>query len=172
MVLQDAFTPLQSLFLQHADATLGASGDWPTHGLFAKAAVNAIAELLPLIAPADALPAGSRELLEKAHACSVAAMAQRPPAAPLPDRSAGAAWAALAARLFERLAKCVISYLDNFPVQFAGYVPYFLSLYAQSAVIALDAATIRNMRPKLRVMLARCALQPWFDVFIFDPVKI
>jgi hypothetical protein len=48
------------------------------HGLFAKAAVNGVTELLPLIADTAALPDGSRALLEALHGAAVQLMRHRP----------------------------------------------------------------------------------------------
>lgn len=257
--LQETFSPLQVLCLQHSEAFRTASGDWNMHGLFAKGAINAICELLPLITPQDSLPQGTQPLLEEIHSCSGAVMQQQPSPstsgiATLPKRpitrgnlqaalyltvrfhplrppvlptfihlllfgittipvdynaisehinffqvlklkaeeiswcrsllirlvlsviatfsSPGApplapaqlpAWQSLGSRLFEVMARSVISFLEHFPIPFAAYVPYFLTLYAQNAVIGLDAETIRNMRPKLRVLLARLAANPSFS---------
>jgi hypothetical protein len=38
---------------------------------------------------------------------------------------------------------------------FAEYVPYFLKLFVDAALLQLDAATLRAMRPKRRVLLVR-----------------
>ena len=37
----------------------------------------------------------------------------------------------------------------------AEYVPYFLKLFVDAALLQLDAATLRAMRPKRRVLLVR-----------------
>ena len=46
------------------------------------------------------------------------------------------------------------------------YVPYFLSLYVEGGLIALDAATVQRMRPQRRVLLvrfiARALLNPFY----------
>jgi hypothetical protein len=41
--------------------------------------------------------------------------------------------------------------------EFSGkrYVPYFLKLFVDAALLQLDAATLRGMRPKRRVLLVR-----------------
>jgi hypothetical protein len=48
------------------------------HGLFAKAAVNGVTELLPLIADQLGLPEGTRQLLELLHSAATQLMAGVP----------------------------------------------------------------------------------------------
>lgn len=48
------------------------------HGLFAKAAVNGVTELLPLIADQSGLPEGTRQLLELLHSAATQLMAGMP----------------------------------------------------------------------------------------------
>jgi len=48
------------------------------HGLFAKAAVNGLTELLPLIADQSGLPEGTRQLLELLHQAATQLMAGQP----------------------------------------------------------------------------------------------
>jgi hypothetical protein len=48
------------------------------HGLFAKAAVNGVTELLPLIADQSGLPDGTRQVLELLHTAATQLMAGIP----------------------------------------------------------------------------------------------
>jgi hypothetical protein len=61
----------------------------------------------------------------------------------------------LGGRIHERICKCIIAHLDSHPLPFAEYVPYFLKLFVNAALLQLDAATLRGMRPKRRVLLVR-----------------
>lgn len=58
-------------------------------------------------------------------------------------------------QVVERCTKCAISVLQYYPVPFAAMVPIFLNLFVENALIALDAATVRAMRAKRRVLMVR-----------------
>ncbi|WIA23852.1 hypothetical protein OEZ85_013510 [Tetradesmus obliquus] len=174
--LKECAAPLQQLVAAHLPAFLNpssssataaadaaaaaaagggaAGGGWQIHGLFAKAAVNGTTELLPLIADPAGLPEGTRQLLELLHGAANQLMAGVPAGAPLPPAELNA-WRDLAGRLHERVCKCIIAHLDSHPLPFAEYVPYFLKLFVDAALLQLDAATLRAMRPKRRVLLVR-----------------
>ncbi len=86
---------------------------------------------------------------------------QPPPPRPLPAGAAAldapqlAAWAVLAGRLHERLLAAALAFLDNHPAPFSQYVAHFLALYVDGALVAADAAALRGMRAKRRVLLVR-----------------
>jgi hypothetical protein len=58
-------------------------------------------------------------------------------------------------KLCERMTRCVIAALDQYPIPFAALLPPFLTLHVENALIALDAATVRAMRAKRRVLMVR-----------------
>lgn len=78
---------------------------------------------------------------------------------PVPaDLGGGAArdaWAGLGGKLHERLAALVLAHMSACPLPFAPLLPHFLGLFVGSALVALDAATLRAMRAKRRVLLVR-----------------
>lgn len=76
------------------------------------------------------------------------------PTAALPPQQQ-AVWQDLAGKLCERMTRAVIAALDHYPIPFAALLPPFLTLYVETALISLDAATVRGMRPKRRVLMVR-----------------
>ncbi|MEW5315516.1 MAG: hypothetical protein WDW38_006938 [Sanguina aurantia] len=69
-------------------------------------------------------------------------------------------------RLQERMVRVVLVVLETYPVPFAEFVPFFLQLFVNSALVDQDAVAVRAMRPKLRVLLvrfiAKCLLNPFY----------
>lgn len=89
--LKECAAPLQKLVAAHLPAFLSpaaagssdpaaaaAAAGWQVHGMFGKAAVNGVTELLPLIADPAGLPDGSRQLLELLHQAANQLMAGVP----------------------------------------------------------------------------------------------
>ena len=70
-------------------------------------------------------------------------------------------------RAFERMTQCLMAALDKNTTAFAAYVPFFLSLYTNNALLSLDAGQVHRMRYKRRVLvtrfLARVLLCPVYD---------
>ena len=97
-----------------------ASENWQMHGLFTKAAVNGITELLYLIPSQEALPDNSRALLEALHGAFVTLVSGMPTGGAAPAGLDLPAWQELGGRVHERVSKAIISYLDNFAIVFAG----------------------------------------------------
>ncbi|KAG2446721.1 hypothetical protein HYH02_008283 [Chlamydomonas schloesseri] len=155
--LSDCFAPLHGLLTQHAAAFIAAAPGWEVSGPFAAAAAACLQALLYLIpSPTpDELAPGTQGVLEAIH--TVCTTVQRGPPASLGAASsaAGEQWTDTGGKLYERLAALAIAYLDTNPLPFAEFVPFFLELFVQSALIGLDAATVRAMRPKRRVLLVR-----------------
>lgn len=71
------------------------------------------------------------------------------------DAAAISTWQEAGGKLHERMTKAIIAHLDNFPLPFAELVPFFLNLFVDTALVRLDAQTLRSMRPKRRVLLVR-----------------
>ncbi|KAG2435256.1 hypothetical protein HXX76_007334 [Chlamydomonas incerta] len=154
--LSDCFAPLHSLLTQHAAAFIAAAPGWEAAGPFAAAAAACLQALLYLIPSPkpDELAPGTQGVLEAIH--TVCTTVQRGPPASLGAGTAAAEqWTEAGGKLYERLAALAIAYLDTNPLPFAEFVPFFLELFVQSALIGLDAATVRAMRPKRRVLLVR-----------------
>eukprot|EP00198_Chlamydomonas_reinhardtii_P012580 XP_001701917.1 predicted protein [Chlamydomonas reinhardtii] len=155
--LSDCFAPLHALITQHAAAFIAATAvGWDAAGPFAAAAAACLQALLYLIpSPTpDELAPGTQGVLEAIH--TVCTTVQRgPPASMAAGSPAAEQWTEVGGKLYERLAALAIAYLDTNPLPFAEFVPFFLELFVQSALIGLDAATVRAMRPKRRVLLVR-----------------
>lgn len=172
--IHEVFEPLRTLFLRHCQAFTACAPGWEAHGVHAKAAIAALTELLCLSPNPEGLHPGTQALLEQMHATCSAVQQQSPVsggpdggapqaspqaqaqlAAALPQPAARDAWLQLGGKLYERMCRAVIAYLDHYPLPFAEYVPFFLTLFVDNALIALDAATVRQMRSKRRVLLVR-----------------
>lgn len=151
--LAETVEPLQREFLAHGGAYLAAAPGWDTHVLFARAAVNALGELTYLSPLGDALHPGVEQLLHSFHQISTAVSSGNPQGAL--DGAALSSWRETGAQLYERIAKALIGYLDNTPVPFAKFLPHFLDLYIDAAVLGTDAAGLRSMRAKRRVLMVR-----------------
>lgn len=64
-----------------------------------------------------------------------------------------------AARAFERLVQCALAALQQNPEGFAPLLPPWLQLVLDAALLAVDAATVREGRAKRRLALVR--LRSW-----------
>lgn len=66
-----------------------------------------------------------------------------------------------------RMLQCVIMALDRNPVEFAAFLPPFLSLYSTNALTAPDAAGVYALPAKRRVLLttflARALVCPHYE---------
>ena len=62
--------------------------------------------------------------------------------------------------------------MDRNPVEFASYLPYFLPLYSNNALLTMDAAAVHRIRPKRRILLmqflARALLCPVYQTEWLD----
>ncbi len=69
-------------------------------------------------------------------------------------------------KCFERMLQCVMAALDRDPLDFAQYLPFFLTLYVNDSLLAMDAVTVHRIRAKRRVLvtrfLARALLCPYY----------
>ena len=65
----------------------------------------------------------------------------------------------IASKHFERMVHCVTIAQDKHAVEFASYLPHFLVLFSNSALLAMDAQTVRRMRPKRRILLTKFLAQ-------------
>lgn len=69
-------------------------------------------------------------------------------------------------KCFERMLQCVMAALDRDPLDFAQYLPFFLTLYVNDSLLAMDAVTVHRVRAKRRVLitrfLARTLLCPYY----------
>jgi len=155
--IAEVFAPLRDLFLQHCEAFLTCAPGWDLHGPFAKAAVSALTELIMLTpTPSDTIPPGTEQLLQAIHkSCGTITHAAQSPAYAALSAQDKEKWQGHGGRLYERMTRCVLALLDNYPIPFAEFVPHFLSLYVENALISLDAATVRSMRAKRRVLIVR-----------------
>eukprot|EP00798_Chlamydomonas_sp_ICE-L_P011430 gene11430-17116_t len=146
--------------------------------VFAKSAISAVADMLGLSPLADQLHPGTQQLLELVHKTCTFITAGPPQGANL-DAQQAALWLDLGGKMYERMARsqkysfAAFSYLmcDSIPgpltpIPFAEFVPHFLSLFVEGGVVSLDAATVRAMRPKRRVLLirfiAKALLNPFY----------
>lgn len=150
--------PLHALLLRHLQAFMACADGWQLHGAFARAAAASCTELTQLLPSRESLPGGDQAataVLEAVHAACGALMQGRPLAGDLSDAAAVEAWRELGGRVHERLAACVTAHMSACPLPFGALLPHFLKLFVGSALVALDAATLRAMRPKRRVWLVR-----------------
>eukprot|EP00884_Botryococcus_braunii_P020366 jgi/Botrbrau1/7012/Bobra.0165s0041.1 len=58
-------------------------------------------------------------------------------------------------KAFERMAQCVLAAEEKHTVDFARYLPPFVDLYHNAALLAMDARMVQRARPKRRVVLVR-----------------
>ena len=65
----------------------------------------------------------------------------------------------IASKHFERMVHCVTIAQDKHAAEFASYLPHFLALFSNSALLAMDAQTVRRMRPKRRILLTKFLAQ-------------
>lgn len=75
-----------------------------------------------------------------------------------------------------RMLQCVIMALDRNPVEFAAFLPPFLSLYSTNALTAPDAAGVYALPAKRRVLLttflARALVCPHYEPDMIKFIKI
>ena len=75
-----------------------------------------------------------------------------------------------------RMLQCVIMALDRNPVEFAAFLPPFLSLYSTNALTAPDAAGVYALPAKRRVLLttflARALVCPHFEPDMIGFIKM
>ena len=57
------------------------------------------------------------------------------------------------------MVHCVTIAQDKHAAEFASYLPHFLALFSNSALLAMDAQTVRRMRPKRRILLTKFLAQ-------------
>ena len=157
--LAAAVAPLHALLLRHLQAFMSCADGWQLHGAFARAAAASCTELAALLPSREALPGGdapATAMLEAVHTACGALMRGQPLGGdPGSAPGAAAAWADLGGRVHERLAAMVTAHMAACPLPFGPLLPHFLKLFVGSALVALDAATLRAMRPKRRVWLVR-----------------
>ncbi|KAG1678184.1 hypothetical protein FOA52_016121 [Chlamydomonas sp. UWO 241] len=165
--LAEAFQPLSEVFSRHVEAFISCQPGWEWHAPMAKAAAAAAAELLVLgPVPPEQLPKGAELLLRHMHAASLALMHPGSEAGGQVAMAAAGAyvqlspaqqiqWSELGGRVCERMSRVAIAALDQYPIPFAALLPPFLELHVEHALIALDAATVRGMRAKRRVLMVR-----------------
>ncbi len=60
-----------------------------------------------------------------------------------------------ASKAFERMAQCVTAAMDKNTLDFAPYLPTFMDLYHQAALLSLNAHMVQKARAKRRVLLVR-----------------
>ena len=79
---------------------------------------------------------------------------------------------AICGKTFERATQCAMAAMDRNPVEFASYLPYFLPLYSNNALLTMDAAAVHRIRPKRRILLmqflARALLCPVYQTEWLD----
>ncbi|GLI59709.1 hypothetical protein VaNZ11_001566 [Volvox africanus] len=150
--LAECFAPLHSLLTQNITTFIAGSQGWDTAGPFAASAAACLQALLYLTPTQDDLAAGTPDVLQAILVGCSTIQQGRPQTIPPVQADQ---WSDLSGKLYERLAGLAIAYLDAAALPFAGYVPTFLELFVKSALIGLDAATVRAMRPKRRVLLVR-----------------
>ena len=80
-----------------------------------------------------------------------------------------------ASQAYERMIQCVMTALDRNPLDFAACIPHFLTLYCDTALVTMDAATVHSIRAKRRVLLtrflARALLSPFYrQEWLLSPV--
>lgn len=75
-----------------------------------------------------------------------------------------------------RMLQCVIMALDRNPVEFAAFLPPFLSLYSTNALTAPDAAGVYALPAKRRVLLttflARALVCPHYEPDMIKFIKM
>ncbi|KAG2494047.1 hypothetical protein HYH03_007693 [Edaphochlamys debaryana] len=156
--LGDCFSPLHAMLTRTTAAFCEGGAGWEAAGPYAAAAAACLQALLYLTPPSasqDDLPPGTEDVLHAIHGGCSAVQRGAPQGVTASGPSAAELWSDQGGKLYERLAALAIAYLDCAALPFAQYVPYFLDLFVQSALIGLDAATVRAMRPKRRVLLVR-----------------
>ena len=74
------------------------------------------------------------------------------------------------------MLQCVIMALDRNPVEFAAFLPPFLSLYSTNALTAPDAAGVYALPAKRRVLLttflARALVCPHYEPDMIKFIKM
>lgn len=156
--LAAAVAPLQALLARHMQAFMTCADGWQLHGAFARAAAASCTELTLLLPSREAMPGGdaaATSLLEGVHTACGGVMRGQPLAGDPGGAAALAAWNELGGKLHERLAAMVTAHMAACPLPFGPLLPHFLNLFVNSALVALDAETLRAMRSKRRVLLVR-----------------
>ncbi|KAK9829330.1 hypothetical protein WJX72_005222 [[Myrmecia] bisecta] len=137
---------------------------WEVRGLMANRCLLALRELLLQMPNWDAIAMQVAQFLEAVHQATVAINVAIPAGAEGDDELNERQL--LASKAYERMVQCVMAALDKNPVEFAGYLGFFLPLYGNNALVAMDAKAVHRIRPKRRVLLtrflARALLCPYY----------
>ncbi|KAK9865409.1 hypothetical protein WJX84_004910 [Apatococcus fuscideae] len=169
---ESVFMPLRQVWEAGMTALMQREENWEAKAHVAVRALSALKELLLLLPAWDSIKADINRFWGEVHAASEGLYNTF--LAGSQANQTGLV-ALRASQAYERMIQCVMTALDRNPLDFAACIPHFLTLYCDTALVTMDAATVHSIRAKRRVLLtrflARALLSPFYrQEWLLSPV--